>query len=54
MRKIDAIDSFASNKNSVIFGEQGGNLMAQVESYKMIKKWWYSFIEKFLNKIFCD
>ena len=39
MRKIDAIDSFASNKNSVIFGEQGGNLMAQVESYKMVKKW---------------
>jgi len=38
MRKIDAIDSFASNKNPVIFGEQGGNLMAQVESYKMIKK----------------
>ena len=25
MRKIDAIDSFAQNRNSVIFGEQGGN-----------------------------
>jgi hypothetical protein len=28
MAKIDAINSFASNKNSVVFGEQGNNLMA--------------------------
>jgi hypothetical protein len=38
MRKIDAIEAFANNKKSVIFGEQGGNLMAQVETYKMINK----------------
>jgi len=38
MRKIDAIESFANNKNSVIFGEQGGNLMAQVETYNMVNK----------------
>jgi len=38
MQKIDAIESFANNKNSVIFGEQGGNLMAQVETYKMVQK----------------
>ena len=39
MQKIDAIESFANNKNSVIFGEQGGNLMAQVETYKMVQRW---------------
>lgn len=38
MQKIDAIESFANNKNSVIFGEQGGNLMAQVETYKMVQR----------------
>jgi hypothetical protein len=36
MQKIEAISSFASNKNSVIFGEQGNNLMAQVETYNMV------------------
>ena len=37
MSKIDAIEAFATNKKSVIFGEQGGNLMAQVETFKMVK-----------------
>jgi len=36
MRKIDAVDALASNKNSVIFGDQGNNLMAQVASYNMV------------------
>ena len=36
MQKIDAVNSFASNKNSVIFGEQGNNLLAQVETYNMV------------------
>lgn len=38
MRKIDAVDAFAHNKNTVIFGEQGNNLMAQVETYNMVNK----------------
>jgi hypothetical protein len=38
MRKIDAVDAFSQNKNSVIFGEQGNNLMAQVETYNMVNK----------------
>lgn len=38
MRKISAVESFASNKNSVISGVQGGNLLAQVETYNMINK----------------
>ena len=37
MAKIEAISSFAANKNSVIFGEQGNNLLAQVETYNMVK-----------------
>ena len=37
MAKIDAVGAFASNKNSVVFGEQGNNLMAQVETYNMVK-----------------
>jgi len=28
MRKIDAVDAFASNSKTVIFGEQSNNLMA--------------------------
>jgi hypothetical protein len=35
LAKIEALDSFSQNTNSVIFGEQQSNLMAQVESYKM-------------------
>ena len=38
MSKIIAIDSIAKNKNSVISGEQSGNLLAQVETYNLIKK----------------
>jgi regulator of protease activity HflC (stomatin/prohibitin superfamily) len=36
MRKIDAVDSFASNSNSVVFGHQGQNLMSQIEAYHTI------------------
>ena len=39
MRKIDAVNSFANNNKSVIFGDQGNNLMAQIESYNMVNKW---------------
>jgi len=28
MRKIDAVNAFANNNKSVIFGDQGNNLMA--------------------------
>lgn len=36
MAKIDAVSAFAQNKNSVVFGDQGNNLMAQVETYNMV------------------
>jgi len=38
LRKIAAVESFASNKNSVISGDQSGNLLAQVETFNMIRK----------------
>ena len=38
MAKIDAVSSFANNKNTVVFGEQANNLMAQVETYNMVNK----------------
>lgn len=52
MEKINAIETFASNKNSVVFGEQGGNLMAQVETFKMVKHWaikYYSIWDSWRN-----
>jgi len=39
MRKIQAVESFAKNKNSVISGDQSGNLLAQVETFNMVKRW---------------
>ena len=38
MRQIDAVNGFATNNQSVIFGEQGNNLMAQVETFKMVNR----------------
>ena len=38
MRQVDAVDSLASNKQTVVFGDQGNNLMAQVETYKMVQQ----------------
>lgn len=38
LKKIDAVNSFANNKKSVIFGDQGNNLMAQIASYNMVSK----------------
>lgn len=38
IEKIQAVDSFASNKNSVISGDQAGNLLAQVQTFNMVKQ----------------
>ena len=37
MNKIQAVQSFTKNKNSVISGDQDGNVLAQVEFYNMTK-----------------
>lgn len=38
MQKIDAVNAFAHNSQSVIFGDQKNNLLAQVETYNMVRK----------------
>lgn len=38
MGKIKSISEFSGNKNSVVFGNQAGNLLAQVESFNMVEK----------------
>ena len=36
--KINSIWEFSNNKNSVVFGNQEGNLLAQVEAFNMVEK----------------
>ena len=38
MQRMDAVSSFARNNKSVVFGDQGQNLLAQVESFNMAQK----------------
>uniref|UniRef100_A0A7S3CTK9 Band 7 domain-containing protein n=1 Tax=Strombidium rassoulzadegani TaxID=1082188 RepID=A0A7S3CTK9_9SPIT len=38
LRQIEAINSFVENKNSIIFGEQKNNLLAQIESFNMVNR----------------
>ena len=36
MARLDSLDSLTQNKNMVVFGDQGNNLMAGLESFKMV------------------
>jgi regulator of protease activity HflC (stomatin/prohibitin superfamily) len=36
LQKIEAVSSFANNNKAVVFGDQGNNLLAQIESYNMV------------------
>lgn len=36
MARLNSLDSVTRNKNVVIYGEQGNNLMASLESFKMV------------------
>jgi DNA-binding FrmR family transcriptional regulator len=38
LQQIEAVKSFIQNKNSVVFGEQANNLLAQLETYKMVSQ----------------
>ena len=38
MAKVESVKAATQNKNSVIFGDQSKNLMAQVVSYDLAKK----------------
>ena len=36
--EVDAVDMMASNDQTVVFGDQGNNLMAQVETFRMVQQ----------------
>jgi hypothetical protein len=38
MERLNAMGSLALNNQVVMFGEQGNNLMANIESFKMVQK----------------
>ena len=36
MGRLDAMQGLASNNNAIIYGEQGNNLIANIETFKMV------------------
>lgn len=36
MARLSSLDSLARNKRSIIFGDQGDNLMGNLEAYNMV------------------
>jgi hypothetical protein len=36
MSRLDAGESLANNQKAVIYGEQGNNLIANIETFKMV------------------
>ena len=40
MERLNAMESLANNKKMVIYGEQGNNLLANLESFKMVQGKW--------------
>ena len=36
MSKLDSVNEFSQNKNSVVFGTQSNNLLAQIETFNMV------------------
>ena len=36
MARLSSLDSLTKNKKLVLFGDQGNNLMANIESFKMV------------------
>lgn len=34
--RLDAMDKLSKNKNAIIYGEPGNNLMANIETFKMV------------------
>ena len=49
MSRLDTLDSLTSNKNVVIFGDQGNNLMSSLESFKMVYNKWTSYSLNLIN-----
>lgn len=36
MKRLDAANGLAGNQQAVIYGEQGNNLIANIETFKMV------------------
>ena len=36
MSRLDAMNGLANNSKAIIYGEQNGNLMANIETFKMV------------------
>ncbi len=36
LQRLDAANSLAGNQQAIIYGEQGNNLMANIETFKMV------------------
>ena len=36
MARLSSLDSLSKNKKSIIFGDQGDNLMGSLEAFKMV------------------
>ena len=36
MERLSAVENLSNNKQAVIYGEQGSNLLANIESFKMV------------------
>ena len=34
--RLDALNNLANNKEAIIYGEPGNNLMANIETFKMV------------------
>lgn len=41
MSRLDAMNGLANNSKAIIYGEQNGNLMANIETFKMVFGKWY-------------
>jgi TnpA family transposase len=37
MERLNAMETLSQNKNMVIYGEQGSNLAANIEAFKLIE-----------------
>lgn len=36
MQRLDAMNGLATNNKAIIYGEQGNNLIANIETFKMV------------------
>ena len=44
MQRLDAMEGLSNNSKTIIYGEQGNNLMANIETFKMVFNKWESIL----------